>query len=78
MCVGPAEMANYIRVDDGDTYRLDPEIDPAELTTQIATALEGGDSVTVGLDFPDRHAKTGALTVGRNASCVLLTTDESE
>jgi hypothetical protein len=71
-------VANYIRVDDGDTYRLDPEIDPGELTTRIATALEGGDSVTVGLDFPDDREKTGALTVGRSAACVLLTTDDAE
>jgi hypothetical protein len=35
------------QVEDGETYRLMPEIDPAELTVQLARALEGGDSVTV-------------------------------
>src|SRR5437870_11352750 len=45
-------MANYIRVDDGESYQLLPEIDPAELTVLLATALEGGDSVTVGIEPP--------------------------
>jgi hypothetical protein len=69
-------MANYIRVEDGETYRLVPEIDPAELTVQLARALEGGDSVTVGIEPPLGREKTGALTVGRCASSVLVTTDD--
>jgi hypothetical protein len=69
-------MANYIRVEDGETYRLLPEIDPAELTVQLANALEGGDSVTVGIEPPLGREKTGALVVGRNASYVLVTADD--
>jgi hypothetical protein len=68
-------MANYIRVDDGETYRLVPEIDPAELTVQLAKTLEGGDSVTVGVEPPLGSEKTGALVVGRCAGCVLVTSD---
>jgi hypothetical protein len=71
-------MANYIRVDDGDVYRLDRAIDPGEVTAQIALALEGGDSVSVGIEFPDDRYKTAVLVVGRNASCVLVTRDERE
>ena len=69
-------MANYIRVDDGESYQLLPEIDPAELTVLLATALEGGDSVTVGIEPPLGREKTAALVVGRSASCVLVTTDD--
>jgi hypothetical protein len=71
-------MANYIRVDDGETYRLLPEVDPAELTVQIAVALEGGDSVTVGVEPPLGREKLGALVVGRSASCVLVTSDDRQ
>jgi hypothetical protein len=69
-------MANYIRVEQGETYRLVPEADPAELTMQLAKALEGGDSVTVGIELPLGREKTGALVIGRCASCVLVTTDD--
>jgi hypothetical protein len=69
-------MANYIRVEDRETYRLMPEIDPAELTVQLARALEGGDSVTVGVESPLGREKTGALVVGRSASCLLVTSDD--
>lgn len=69
-------MANYIRVENGETYRLVPEIDPAELTVQLATALEGGDSVTVGIELPLGREKTGALVIGQSAACVLVTTDD--
>jgi hypothetical protein len=69
-------MANYIRVDDGETYRLDRAIDPGEVTALIAVALEGGDSVSVGIEFPEHEDKTAVLVVGRNASCVLVTRDE--
>ena len=45
-------MANYIRVDDGEHYRLESHVEPAELTVAVARALEGGDSVTVGVEPP--------------------------
>jgi hypothetical protein len=69
---------NYIRVDDGDIYMLDPEIDPAELTSRLAIALEGGDSVTVGIDLPGEQDKAAVLVVGRSAACVVVTTIENE
>jgi hypothetical protein len=69
-------MANYIRVDDGETYRLMPEVEPAELTVQVAEALEGGDSVTVGIEPPLGREKTGALVIGRCASSVLVMSDD--
>jgi hypothetical protein len=69
-------MANYIRVADGETYRLMPEVDPAELTVQVATALEGGDSVTVGIEPPLGREKAGALVIGRCAASVLITSDD--
>jgi hypothetical protein len=69
-------MANYVRVADGETYRLMPEVDPTELTVQIAKALEGGDSVTVGIEPPMGREKTGALVIGRCASSVLITSDD--
>jgi hypothetical protein len=69
-------MANYIRVEDGETYRLTPAVDPAELTVQVATALEGGDSVTVGIEPPLGREKVGALVIGRSAACVLVTSDD--
>jgi hypothetical protein len=69
-------MANYVRVDDGETYRLLPEVEPAELTMQLAQALEGGDSVTVGVEPPLGREKTGALVIGRFASSVLVTSDD--
>jgi hypothetical protein len=69
-------MANYVRVGDGETYRLMPEVDPAELTVQVAKALEGGDSVTVGIDPPLGREKTGALVIGRCAPSVLITSDD--
>jgi hypothetical protein len=69
-------MANYIRVEHGETYRLLREVDPAELTVQLAKALEGGDSVTVGIEPPLGREKTGALVIGQSASCVLVTTDD--
>ena len=69
-------MANYIRVDDGETYRLMPEVDPAELTVRVAKALEGGDSVTVGIEPQLDREKTGVLVSGRGASSVLVTSDD--
>jgi hypothetical protein len=69
-------MANYIRVDDGETYRLMPEVDPAELTVRVAKALEGGDSVTVGIEPQLDREKTGVLVIGRGASSVLVTSDD--
>jgi len=68
-------VASYIKVGDGRTYRLLPEVDPAELTVQIATALEGGDSVTVGVEPPLGGEQTAALVIGRGAPCVLLSSD---
>ena len=69
-------MANYIRVENGETYRLLPEVDPAELTVRIAITLEGGDSVTVGVEPPLGREKSGALVIGRGAACVLVTSDD--
>jgi hypothetical protein len=71
-------MANYVRVADDETYRLMPEIDPAERTLQLANALDGGDSVTVGVEPPLGREKTGALVIGRGASCVLITSDDQQ
>jgi hypothetical protein len=69
-------MANCIRVEHGETYRLLPEIDPADLTVLLARALEGGDSVTVGVEPPLGREKTGALVIGQSASCVLITSED--
>jgi hypothetical protein len=70
-------MPNYIRVDNGDTYLLDPEVDPAELTARVAIALEGGDSVSVGIDLPGERDRAAVLIVGRSAGCVVVTTVET-
>jgi len=67
-------MANCITVEDGETHQLLPEVDPGELTVQLARALEGGDSVTVGIEPPPGQ-ELAALTVGQSAACVLVTTD---
>ena len=69
-------IANHIRVENGETYRLMPEVDPAELTVQLARTLEGGDSVTVGIEPPLEREKVGALVIGESASCILVTSDD--
>jgi hypothetical protein len=55
-----------------------PEVDPADLTVQLAKALEGGDSVTVGIEPPLGREKTGALVIGRCAPSVLITSDDQQ
>ena len=70
-------MPNYIRVDNGDTYLLDAAIDPADLTARVARALEGGDSVSVGIDLPGERDRAAVLVVGQNAASVVVTTVET-